>query len=74
MCYTIVMIEKIVWNGGISGAYAMDLPRYFLHSLLYIPYYYPGVGAAGNSTYQQNCPPELFVSFCVAMHQPVLIH
>ena len=57
------MIEKIVWNGGISRAYAQDLPRYVLHSLLclYIPYYYPGVGAAGDNTYRQNHPPELFV-------------
>ena len=74
-CYIIVMIEKIMWNGGISGAYALGLPRYFLHSLLcrHIPYYHPGVGSAGNSTYQQNYPPELFVSFCFAMHRPVLI-
>ena len=37
------------------------------------PLLLPWCGAAGNSTYQQNYPPELFVSFCVAMHRPVLI-
>ena len=68
------MIEKLVWNGGISGAYAQDSPRHFYTQCCAgTSQLLPWCGGCGGQHSSTEYPPELFECFCVDLQRRVLI-